>query len=287
MPFRLRSGLAGVASAIDRTAVRLPPVARALLLGPVLFSVMVGSGVWALRNPALLSVLNTNKQSEPDTIKIFKHVLGALCAFLLVNAVAVVWRRVRTGHARPLETTAAVQRYLLPLLALPLFAIMNMPGLERESPKTTLFFAAIAAVIVGAGIYAWPVDEAPRKPPRSRSPSPSPSAALGDATGPPPDGPPPVDPDPPPSRGARFWAAVARWGAGIAVVALWAGYGYFFSRIAITNHHALNTRTTDLGYYDNIFYQTIHGKLLACGFTRGGTHSSAHFDPILIVLSPF
>ncbi|KYF50301.1 hypothetical protein BE04_05215, partial [Sorangium cellulosum] len=54
----------------------------------------------------------------------------------------------------------------------------------------------------------------------------------------------------------------------------------------ITNHHALHTRTPDLGYYDNIFYQSIHGRPLGCSWLRAGYHGSAHFDPILVLLSP-
>ncbi|MGB8331170.1 MAG: DUF2079 domain-containing protein [Polyangiales bacterium] len=70
------------------------------------------------------------------------------------------------------------------------------------------------------------------------------------------------------------------------VLILWAAYAYFFAKLAITNHHAFNTRTVDLGLYDNIFFQSSHGRPLACTFLRGGTHASAHFDPILVILSP-
>ena len=89
---------------------------------------------------------------------------------------------------------------------------------------------------------------------------------------------------PPPRRGALREPSRARRRAGVA--ALWAAYGAFFSRLSIINHHALNTRTTDLGYYDNIFYQSIHGHPLGCSFIKAGYHGSAHFDPILVLLSP-
>jgi uncharacterized membrane protein len=70
------------------------------------------------------------------------------------------------------------------------------------------------------------------------------------------------------------------------VFVLWAAYAYFFAELAITNHQAFNTRTIDLGIYDNIFFQSSHGRPLACTFLRGGNHASAHFDPILVILSP-
>ena len=49
---------------------------------------------------------------------------------------------------------------------------------------------------------------------------------------------------------------------------------------------SLNSRVIDLGYYDNIFYQSIHGRPLGCSLIRGGWHGSAHFDPLLVLLSP-
>ena len=70
------------------------------------------------------------------------------------------------------------------------------------------------------------------------------------------------------------------------VFVLWAAYAYFFAEIAITNHHALNTRTIDLGIYDNIFFQSSHGRPLESTLLQGGSHVSAHFDPILVILSP-
>lgn len=79
---------------------------------------------------------------------------------------------------------------------------------------------------------------------------------------------------------------VADLAAAALVVASWAAYAIFFSRLAITNHHALHTGLFDLGIYDNIFWQSSHGHPLACSFLLRGWHGSAHFDPLLVVLSP-
>ncbi len=86
-----------------------------------------------------------------------------------------------------------------------------------------------------------------------------------------------------PRGGERPWA---RWATGASLTTLWAGFAWFFSRLAINNHHALHTRALDLGVYDNILFQSSHGHPLACSLVRGGMHSSAHFDPILILISP-
>jgi len=67
---------------------------------------------------------------------------------------------------------------------------------------------------------------------------------------------------------------------------LWAAYVFVFARLALVNHHSFNTRIVDLGLYDNIFYQSSHGDLLGCTFLKGGKHTTAHFDPILVILSP-
>jgi uncharacterized membrane protein len=92
------------------------------------------------------------------------------------------------------------------------------------------------------------------------------------------------DDGPPPRRPGRERAA--KVAAVLAIGALWAGYAFFFSRLSILNHHGLRTATIDLGYYDNIFYQSAHGRPLGCSFIKMGYHGSAHFDPILVVLSP-
>ena len=60
----------------------------------------------------------------------------------------------------------------------------------------------------------------------------------------------------------------------------------FFARLGWKRHWSLNTRAFDLGIYDNIFWNTLHGDPLACSIIKGGTHTSAHFDPILVLLTP-
>jgi uncharacterized membrane protein len=80
--------------------------------------------------------------------------------------------------------------------------------------------------------------------------------------------------------------AATAWPAALAVAALGLGYALFFARLAILNHHALNTRALSLGLYDNLFYRSSHGDPLGCSFVKTGYHGSAHFDPILVLLAP-
>src|SRR5262249_8190235 len=148
------------------------------------------------------------------------------------------------------------------LLALPFLPALVVPAVERDSPKLTFFFIAIIAAIAVKSAYSW-ASPAPVEPPHA-------GAAVAPASV--------------PERPRRERAA--KIAAGIALCAIWFGYGTLFSFLSVVNHHVLNSRTIDLGYYDNIFYQSAHGHPLACSLLKGGTHSSAHFDPLLVLLSP-
>jgi len=52
------------------------------------------------------------------------------------------------------------------------------------------------------------------------------------------------------------------------------------------HHHDLHTGAYDLGIYTSLLWNTLQGDFLACPFIKGGTHMSAHFDPILALFSP-
>ena len=85
-----------------------------------------------------------------------------------------------------------------------------------------------------------------------------------------------------PNRPSR-WPVVAAW---TGLIAMAAAFAHHFSRLAINNHHSFRSQMADLGYYDNIFYQSIHGNPLGCTFLLGEVHYSSHFDPLLVLLSP-
>ena len=148
---------------------------------------------------------------------------------------------------------------LSPLAALPFIAALRLPGIERDQPDVVLWFAAITAALCARGVYAW---ASPARAPADRR-SESRTVRVG-----------------------RALAVAARFAPPVLVAFLFAGYSVAMSWLAIENHHALRTRTFDLGFYDNIFYQTSHGRALGCSFLMGGTHLSGHFDPIFVVLSP-
>lgn len=75
-------------------------------------------------------------------------------------------------------------------------------------------------------------------------------------------------------------------GAAVLLGAIVAAGGAWLAHLAVQRHHALLTKIFDLGIYDSIFFHNTRGEFLAANFIRGGTHVSAHVDPILILLSP-
>lgn len=252
MPSRVRTKLSDVAASLDDFVSRLAFVALHWLLWPALQAIGLGGTIWAFRHLSQMPALDGNKLPLADNLWIVASVVGSLLAIGLVHlAVNVVVRR-RTGEWRVTETGANLKRRLFPLIALPILPALTLAKVEQDSPKQTFFYIAIFAAIVGAGVYAW-------TKPAAEEPDLGPSASR--------------------QRTHRILAAAS-------VAAIWATYGIFFSTLSIINHHAFNTRTIDLGYYDNIFYQSIHGRPLGCSLIKAGYHGSAHFDPILVLLSP-
>jgi len=235
-----------------------------LALWPALYAVTLGSGAYTLAHLGTVSALGNNKLPEHDTLQmaIWVGVTAAALGLLYgVEALAAFLLASRRGRPRPSGVTivAELNRRFRFALAAPLIPALTQANIERDSPKETLFLIALLGAITGLALYGW------------LPPTRAPVTAEGDG-----DAPAPY---------ARR-EMLEKLAATVAVAALWAGYGFFFSRQSIINHHALHTSVIDLGYYDNIFWQSAHGHPLACSFIKAGYHGSAHFDPILVVLSP-
>lgn len=94
---------------------------------------------------------------------------------------------------------------------------------------------------------------------------------------------------------AVYWSRFSSWASGsvgggrlaaMVTVLLATVYAGLFAYYSVRHHHALGSRTFDLGIYDNIFWHTSHGNLLGSSLIRSGSHISAHFDPLLVLLAP-
>jgi hypothetical protein len=263
---RLRTKLAESAASTDAFATNAAHVVPNAFLWPLLYASCLGSGLFVIRHLSWVPTLDTNKVPKDDSYKMVMWVGAAAIALTLANTLAAfILRRVarRRGQIPPTRGSivAEIHRRMRPLLALPILTALTLTSIERDSPKETHFLIFLAGVIATASAYAW-LRPAPRLgPPR-----------IDDGEGPPPQ--------------SALRENVSQLAATVAVAALWAAYGWFFSRLSITNHHGLRTSTIDLGIYDNIFYQSAHGHPLGCSFVKHNYHGSAHFDPILVLISP-
>lgn len=253
---RVRAKLSDVAASLDAFSLRVSSVTFHALLWPLAYAVTLCAGVFLVRHTSWLGVITTNKIPVADSYRMGIWAGVAIVAMGLFYGAILLVRRLRRGDSGGLATVAEINRRMRPVLAAPVVGALSQAGIERDSPKETFFFVLLVAFAVGAGVYAW-----------------TRSAPIDDG----------LDAPPPPSP---LREGLAQAAATFAIAGLWAGYGLFFSWLSITNHRALNTRTTDLGYYDNIFWQSIHGRPLACSFIKAGYHGSAHFDPLLVLLSP-
>ena len=82
----------------------------------------------------------------------------------------------------------------------------------------------------------------------------------------------------------RVLASMRRYAVPLLAVAI-VGTAAFLIRLALLRHFGLHTRAFDLGIYDNTVFTTLHGDFLGCSLIRSGTHTAAHFDPILAIVA--
>lgn len=254
-------------------------------LCPLLYGTSVGSAAWWLSHPAVVASVGTNRLEASLRNSAATWVFLAICVLYVGYVAAHALVRRKQGQWPGLELTKRLNRWLLPCLSgAPLVALLQR-GIEEKRP-----FLCIALLVFTALVWAIPFYDLPlgrlwpwRKPSAATattataSEATSNEATASEATANaviPNEG---VTP-----KGSR-WAPLL---VGFLLTALWIGYSVFFSRLAILNHHNLYTATFDLGLYDNIFFQTLRGKLLGCSFLANNYHGAAHFDPILILLSP-
>ena len=252
MARRLFHGISRAFELVDELASRASLAATTWIVGPLIIAVTLGSTLWPLRHPDRLDELLGNKLAAAERQSSLWHVAGTTVVVLALYAAAVVIRRLLRGEWRIASTADWLTRRFAWLAAAPAVLTLSHKGIEKESPKLVLALAVVTAAVVGFSAYSWR------------------SIRARDDDG---------DEHP-------VLTIARRFGPALVLLGLWAGYAWFFARLAVTNHHALNTRIADLGYYDNIFYQSVHGRFLGCSFMKGGYHYAGHFDPILVLLSP-
>lgn len=245
--------LHAIAAVIDRL-VRAAADAAPAALWVLVYAAALGSGTHALFHPGAVALLDRNQLHRTEALRMALTVGTAALGLAMLHVGFILLQHARARRAgldltKPRDLADTLNGALRPVLALPLLQALSLPGVERDRPMWTLLVVAAISAVAVASAHAWI--------PLVRGSAPS----------------------------ARRETAL-RLGAPLFVACLWAGYALFFSRLSIVNHHALNTRTVSLGYYDNIFYHSAHGDPLGCSFMKAGYHGSAHFDPILVAFAP-
>jgi len=232
--------------AIGSTAVRF----GLFCVWPVLLAIALGATLFALTHGESFAAMLDNRLNESQRLVALGYFGVSLLAVGVFYALALGYRY--RDHWPPgFDRARQLHPYLAFLLSGPMIVALTEPRIETQHQWRTWLYIALAV------LAWWPT-----------------LRAL--------------------SGRARL---TSRWRLSLSsrqrdilsaaiVLMLWAGYAYFFAKFAITNHHAMNTRAIDLGIYDNIFFQSSQGRPLACTLLYGGNHASAHFDPILVLLSP-
>jgi uncharacterized membrane protein len=227
----------------------------------------LGGGVWALAHPKHWSELFDNKLAYGPRLPAIPWLAGGVLLVTLFVTAAHLLARRRAAIPFP-ESARRWGPRLAFLFLLPLVASLLTPEMQKASGATVLLHCALGAAAVLVSVYSWiPASSSspPASTPEEREILAVPQGDMERSSG---------------RGGAARWAAFA-W-----VASLWLAYSAVFSQFALVQHRSLATRTMDLGFYDNIFYQSVHGRWLGCSFIRTGNHAAGHFDPILILLSP-
>jgi len=212
-------------------------------------AVALGATLFAATHADLLPAMFDNKLTADQRrvgLGYFAGSLGAVAAFY-VGALLV---RHRTHWPPGFDRAGRLHPYLSFVLSGPALVALTEPKIEKQHQWLTWLYIALVV------LAWWPTLRAlssHRPAQRER-----------------------------PILSARQWEMLSLGAA----FALWAAYAWVFANLAINTHHAFQMQLMDLGVYDNVFFQSSHGRPLGCSFLRGGTHATAHFDPILVILSP-
>lgn len=240
----------------------LPPLVNALSSW-VVFACAVGFapgvGAWLWRQKSLGPSFEV-KDAKAQLIRLklpladqrvaLKWGAISLVCFLVAYFGLALWRRRQSGQWPTGATFTRWNFTCLPLAAFPLISALAMPRIENQFELLTLMLVGLLSA--GLGLWFATVTSSYRL------------------------------------VRENWVATLERFRAPeLLTAAMMGAYIFFISRFAILEHQAFDTHVFDLGIYDNTFWNTSHGNLMKCTFVRGGTHFSAHFDPIIILLSPF
>ena len=231
------------------------------VIGLILCGAAPGYAQWMHRHRADLDQLKVNRLDEGVAEQIIQAALVSLAVALVAVVIVHVSGLGSSGGSKTEDGEGDAPKRRLGAsidlalehgvlaLCLPMIAALEAPKLETESPWFSLALAAACAGIVGVWAY--------RRTPRPR-----------------------------PGADAATWTLIHTRLPALLTLAAAAWYAQTFSQLSLIHHYNLTTSTHDLGIYDNLFWHASHGNGLRSTLVKGDTHLAAHFDPILILLSP-
>lgn len=237
---------------IDSWVLLAVRFSKRVVLWPVLYAMAWAATIWPLTHPDRARIFSKNGLEHAERMEQLLYLLGAVGAVAVV-LIGFLWvGRIIQGSWQVEQRARSFNRFFAFSLASPFLVALTVPSVESSRPIHTLFFIACATVcFLPTASLLWELAHGSWRREASRRPVPS--------------------------------GAIA---ATVGLASLFGAYAFWFSRLAINNHHALQTRLLDLGIYDNIFYHSSHGNLLGSNFIPTNNHANAHFDAILALLSP-
>lgn len=229
-----------------------------VLRGEVLIALFVGWSLgyvaWALTHQERLGAALANDLSHKERLVALGYVAATTGVSVLAWGAWRIFRQVLRLRAIPKPTVV-----LCPALALPFAVTLLTPDIERSFPATTLCLSLVVATLGMVWLSALL-----GLPSLARA-----GAALSVSGA---------------ARVSGLRRALERAPA-VLVALLWLSYTIYMSQKSLLVVDALGSRNWDLSIYNNILYHTAQGNYLGASLVRGGTHTTAHFDPILIALS--
>jgi uncharacterized membrane protein len=232
------------------------------VLIPFLLAMAAGVGVWSLTHLRLLDALALNRVPNTDRLIALGYLVVALVLIAAFLTTFAIWYRRRKSSWPKYEVISPIYRLFCFLFILPGIAVLSTRRIEL---KETIFVIilisgiAVACFPTFAEIIKW-------------------ISSVKEKWLPPQD----IDGGRPSIR-RRLLSYLPAF----VVFVMFVVYCFHFSAITINGLQALKTKTTDMTIYTNILYHSAHGDPLGCALVRSGNHAAAHFDPILILFSPF
>jgi uncharacterized membrane protein len=221
--------------------------------GLIAYGAAPGYAFWLVRNDDQLRRLAANKLSRAATGEMLPPVLVSLALMLVVVAVVHLRRRgldrARSSPGGSIRTLATSVDLCLRRGA-PVLTLPLIAALATPKLETTSpWFTLTIAAVVAAVFGVWTTQ--------------FPVQTLASAR-----------------RRIHVWLPAA-----LACVAT-LGFVDAVGELALLHHRNLATSTYDLGIYDSLMWNASQGHGLRSTLVRGDNHAAAHFDPILILLSP-